>query len=47
MFIIKKCTINNIEKYAVINNDKLSFSWQMESDKNNVFQEGYEIKILN
>lgn len=47
MFIIKKCTINNIEEHAVVDNDKLSFSWQMESDKNNVFQKGYEIKILN
>ena len=26
MFVIKKCTINNIEKHAVINNDKLSAS---------------------
>ena len=47
MFVIKKCTINNIEKHAVINNDKLSFSWQMESDKNNAFQESYEIEICN
>ena len=47
MFVIRKCTINNIEKHAVINNNKLSFSWQMESDKNNAFQEAYEIEICN
>ena len=40
--MVIKSLLNNIEKHAVINNNKLSFSWQMESDKNNAFQEAYE-----
>lgn len=47
MFLIKKCLTNSNEKHVVISNENLYFGWQLESDKNNVIQTAYEIKLLN
>lgn len=47
MFRIKKCFTNNNDKKVVIGNEKISFGWQLGSDKNNVFQKAYEIKLFN
>lgn len=47
MFLIKKAFINKKEKSAVIDSDKISLSWQMESDKKDVLQTAYKIKFFN
>lgn len=44
MFIIKKCFTNNSNKKIIIENEKLFFGWQMESDKNNVVQKELNTK---
>lgn len=47
MFIIKKCFTNSNDKKAIVANQKLFFGWQLESNKNNVVQIAYEIKLFN
>ncbi|MDS0524802.1 glycoside hydrolase family 78 protein [Clostridium sp. SHJSY1] len=47
MFLIKKCFTNSNEKNNVIDSEKIYFAWQMESDKNNVVQKAYQLKLVN
>lgn len=47
MFLIKKCFTNNSDKKMIIENETISFGWQMEADKNNVVQTAYEIIVVN
>lgn len=47
MFKILKCFINSSDKNFFVGNRIVSFGWQMESSKNNVFQETYELNIYN
>lgn len=47
MFLIKKCFTNSSDKKVIIGNEKTSFGWQMESDKENIVQKAYEIKLFN
>ena len=47
MFLISKCFINNSDKKIIIGDKKISFGWQLESDKNNTFQSAYEVVVLN
>lgn len=47
MFKILKCFVNNTDKNLFVGNRIISFGWQMECSKNNVFQKTYEINIYN
>jgi len=47
MFIIKSFFTNSSDKKIIIGNEKIFFGWQMESDKKNVIQKAYEIKLFN
>lgn len=47
MFLIKKCFTNSNDKKVVIENGKIFFGWQMESDRKNIVQKAYEIKLFS
>lgn len=47
MFLIKKCFTTGNDKKVTIGNENIFFGWQMESDKRNVIQRAYEIKLFN
>jgi hypothetical protein len=47
MFLISKCFINNCDKKNIIVDRKISFGWQLKSDKNNTVQIAYEVVVLN
>jgi alpha-L-rhamnosidase len=47
MFFIKKCLTNSNDKKVVIEKEKIFFGWQMESERENVVQKIYEIKLFN
>ncbi|MCM8710730.1 glycoside hydrolase family 78 protein [Clostridium sp. SYSU_GA19001] len=47
MFSIIKCFTNNSNKKVIIGDNKISFGWQLDSDKNNVFQKAYQIVLFN
>lgn len=47
MFIISKYFTNNSDKKNTMVDRKISFGWQLKSDKNNTIQIAYELVVLN
>ncbi|QCX34297.1 hypothetical protein FDN13_11630 [Caloramator sp. E03] len=47
MFVIAKCFTNNKVGKVYIDCNEISFGWQLESDKNNVYQKSYRIILYD
>lgn len=47
MFLIKRCFTNSKDRDIVVCNSEIYFSWQLKSDKQNVFQDSYELGVYD
>jgi alpha-L-rhamnosidase len=47
MFFISKCFTNNCDKKIIVGDNRISFGWQLKSDKNNTVQSDYELVVLD